>query len=95
MKIENLTAQVIQFLAFISCGVGAILIIISLGDFSQNVDKILLGIGCIVEGIFMFGFSYVVEACAIYIKKNHKDDVTKKYFSGNWNQRLKEEEDSK
>ena len=28
--------------------------------------------GSIINGVFMFGFAYVVEACAIYISKNQE-----------------------
>ena len=91
MKIESYTARILQFLARISWIGAAILIIMSFGDFSRNYDNFLLGIACIVNGIFMYGFGYVVEACVIYIQKNRKEEEKTRYTSVSWNQRLKEE----
>ena len=99
MKFENNTSQALQILAYISWFGAFPLVLKSFDNFSHNFEFFIYGIACVVNGIFMYGFSYVVEASFIYIEKNKKEDKkedkTKKIPIDSWSQRLKEEEESK
>ena len=42
------------------------------GDKSSS-NKLLYALACVVDGLFMYGFAYVIEAASIYIEKDKKE----------------------
>lgn len=52
---------------------GIVLIIGSVnGSDNEFAIRFSLGLGCIAYSVFIFGFSYIVEAAITYLEKNRK-----------------------
>jgi len=73
IKIENSIAQAIQVLGHFSWIGGVVYFLILLNNLSENLGMLLYVAACIINAFFMFGFAYVIEACAIYISNNQEE----------------------
>lgn len=70
---RNIVAKAIEILGIVSLVAAVLLFFVSIFNV-KNLIFLYPAAGCLINGIFMFGFAYVVEACAIYVEKNLVED---------------------
>lgn len=75
LKLHNFIAKVIEIFAMVSLAVGVIFLFVAMLNSNGFVAYLGAGIGGIVNGVFMYGFAYVVEACAIHIEKYWEENT--------------------
>ena len=70
LRLDNFIAKAIQIFAWVSLILGFILLLFSFKNITEDFLNFVCAIALVVNAIFMFGLSYIVEAAAIYIEKN-------------------------